>query len=437
MNGRKKRGFSLGTVVMGVLTLLVLGGSALVMSRLSGGATVDLNAVASEVVNLAQGNESGSGEEIPLIRKSAENASDSAGKNAPAAVIKEPTNQRERASFTLTVGGVMSLAGEVRKNSLSADTKKYDYSDVLMMLESDFHADLNGVFLENLLSDTTKITDTVAPENVGDVLKHAGINLVACGFPKAFDQGEKGISETRMALMERSILPMGLREADEQETFTIRTVNGCQVALLQYTDGVSASVRKTMKKNGLEDMIPAAEEARIVSEIRAAREQGAQAVIVMLHWGKTGKAPEKAQVSLATAIAEAGADLIIGAGSRQPQGAEYLTGPEGRRVLCCWSLGSLITGDRGNVRRIAGYLLHATFRMDADGARLEKAEYTPVYTWKFKQDGSYYYRCVAADQPAPDGMDNEQKTNMEKALSATQTALSGSPVTQCLTDSAQ
>jgi poly-gamma-glutamate capsule biosynthesis protein CapA/YwtB (metallophosphatase superfamily) len=185
-----------------------------------------------------------------------------------------------------------------------------------------------------------------------------------------------------------------------------------------------------MTKEDLTDMIPEAEEEQIAAEIRTAREQGAQAVVVLLNWGKTGKSPDTNQVSLAAKIAEAGADLIIGAGSRQLQGAEYLAGPEGRQVLCCWSLGSLITGDRGNVRRIAGYLLHVTFSRDEDRARLQKAEYTPVYAWKFKQDGSFFYRCVAANQPAPDGMDNEQQKYMANALQIAETALAGSPVLQ-------
>ena len=412
---------------MSVLVLLVLGGSVLVMARLSGGATVDLNAVASEVVNLAQGN--GQTEEVPLIRKSTAAPSGETGNSAAGAVVKTPEKARG-GSFTLTMGGVMALAGEVRKNSQSADSKKYDYSDVLMLLESSFDSDLNGLFLENLLSDTAKISDTVAPENVADVLKGAGINLIGCGFPKAYDQGTKGISDTRMALMERSIRPVGLRDPEEQHEITTRTVNGCQVAVLQYTGGVTSATRKTMTKNGADGVIPAAEAEQIAADIREAREQGAQAVIVLLNWGKTGKAPDKSQTTLAAAIAEAGADLIIGAGSRQPQGAEYLTGPEGRQVLCCWSLGSLITGDRSSVKRIAGYLLHVSFRAEENGVRLEKAEYTPVYTWKFKQDGGFYYRCVAADQPAPDGMDSEQIRNMDKALSETQSALAGSPVVQ-------
>ena len=427
MKDRNRRGYSLGTVVMSVLVLLVLGGSALVMARLSGGASVDLNAVASEVVSLARGD--GQTGEVPLILKNTAAPAGETGNTAPAAAVRTP-EKAQSGSFTLTMGGVMALAGEVRKNSQSADSKKYDYSDVLMLLESSFDSDLNGLFLENLLSDTAKISDVVAPENVAEVLKGAGMNLIGCGFPKAYDQGTKGISDTRMALMERSIQPVGLRDPEEQHEITTRTVKGCQVAVLHYTSGVSSATRKTMAKNGAEDVIPAAEAEQIAADIREAREQGAQAVIVLLNWGKTGRAPDKSQITLATAIAAAGADLIIGAGSRQPQGAEYLTGPEGRQVLCCWSLGSLITGDRSSVKRIAGYLLHVSFRAEENGVRLEKAEYTPVYTWKFKQDGGFYYRCVAADQTAPDGMDSEQTKNMAKALAETQSALAGSPVVQ-------
>ena len=421
-----------GSIAMIVLSLLVLGGSVLVFARLSGGVSVDLNAVASDVVNLVQRAEETRAEENTPGGNQSQIASGSAGNAASGAAARVPDQEQPAGAdtFTMTVGGVIQLAGEVRKNSRSADSKKYDYSDVLMLLQPYFDADLNGVFLENILSDTEKISDVVAPANVAEALKQAGIGMAACGFPRAFELETKGISETRSALTDQSILPIGIREADEQSVIPIRNVNGYRVALLQYTGGVSASVRKNMTKEDLTDMIPEAEEEQIAAEIRTAREQGAQAVVVLLNWGKTGKSPDTNQVSLAAKIAEAGADLIIGAGSRQLQGAEYLAGPEGRQVLCCWSLGSLITGDRGNVRRIAGYLLHVTFSRDGDRARLQKAEYTPVYAWKFKQDGSFFYRCVAANQPAPDGMDNEQQKYMANALQIAETALAGSPVLQ-------
>ena len=154
-----------------------------------------------------------------------------------------------------------------------------------------------------------------------------------------------------------------------------------------------------------------------------------------MNWRKVGKAPDKAQKTLAQSIADAGADLIIGSGSRVPQAAEYLTGklPDGteKQTLCIWSLGTTLSGDRTNIKRISGYLLHVRIHLTRDGKTLvEQPEYTPVYTWRFRQDGQYYYRCLAANRTPPDGMDNEQIKSMDKAADTTRGVLAGSPLNE-------
>ena len=62
------------------------------------------------------------------------------------------------------------------------------------------------------------------------------------------------------------------------------------------------------------------------------------------------------------------------------------------------------------------------------GVDLVHPEYTPVYAWKYKQDGRYYYRCIASDSESPDGMDNEQKKNMSKSAETVAAVLDGSPL---------
>ena len=88
-----------------------------------------------------------------------------------------------------------------------------------------------------------------------------------------------------------------------------------------------------------------------------------------------------------------------------------------------------MSDERGSVSRIGSCLLHAVFTRDGTGkVRLSEAAYTPTYVWRYRQDSTYYYKCLAADLPAPDGMDNEQVHQMELTCSAIRKALEGSPV---------
>ena len=456
----KRRPLSAGTVFMLGMLAVVLVGSAVVLGRLSSGASVDLSKLNMQFLDLqiAQqtgGNDAGntaapagkqeqkaaefpeppggaavSGSQSENMTGDAFGTAEKTEKAEPAASKTKETEAPATGSFTLTVAGSVSLEGEVLKNSWNADSRTYDLSDIMLLLKPELHGDLNAVFLENILSDADKANGTVAPEALAELLQDAGFRLAAAGFSKAYDKGTEGVAGTWRALDERKVIPTGVRPEDRQDTLEIITVNGVKTAFLQYTGTVSSKTRKKMIKEGTARMVPEAEIGLITEEIGAAREQGAEAVIVLLKWGKTDNKPDSGQQELAAQIAQAGADLIIGSGSRIPQGAEYLPGKDDRKVLCIWSLGSLITGDRTNPKHMAGYLLNVTVRRNGKGgADILAPEYTPVYTWKYKQDGRYYYRCLASDQPVPDGMDSEQQKTMSKAEKAVSDVLAASPLT--------
>lgn len=424
--GRKK--LSAGTVCMLIITVMVLAGTAFVLARLSSGGAVDLSKLKMSVLNLQEEpyrNASGSDEEAqekkpepiqtPTVTPAAE---------------KEPVRSTEK-GFTLTIGGSISLSGEVRKNSRSTDTKVADYTDVMMLLAPQIHSDVNIVFLENILSDRYKVSDSTAPGQAAALLNEAGFNMAACGFSQAYANGKDGVEETLASLDSRAISAIGIRYADQAQAVEIKTVNGVQTSFLQYTATIPSKTRKTMAAEGTDGMVPKADASLIRQEIDIAREKGAEAVIVLMNWGKTDNNPEKSQRELAQEIAAAGADLIVGCGSHVPQTVEYLQGKDRKSVLCVWSLGSLLCGDRSNIKRMSGYLLHVTVRSNEAGETLIlNPEYTPVYTWKYKQDGRFYYRCVAADSEIPDGMDNEQSKLKTKAAETVASVLKGAPVSK-------
>ena len=429
----ERRKLSFGSVFMLCLLATVLAGSALVLGRLSSGASIDTTKLNMDMLNLQSTGIPGTNDRAG--RKDRPEAT-APRELKPAAATRAPADNRAaedapaQAGYTLTVGGTVALSGEVRKNCWNPDSKVNDYSDVMQLLAPEVHSDVNAVFLENLFTDEHKASDTVAPESACGMLREGGFNLAACGFSQAYSKGGDAIETTRMVLMERGIEPVGTRDADDQQGFELKTTGGMKTAFLQYTDTVPSKTRKSMEKAGESGMVPEAELDGITREISEARSRGAEAVIVLINWGKSGKSPDRRQRELAEGIAAAGADLIVGNGSLVPQAAEYLTGKNGRSVLCVWSLGSLFSGERKNVKYASGYLLHVTVRSNGQGgADILNPEYTPVYTWKYKQDSRYYYRCVPSAGKAPDGMDNEQRKNMEKSEEAVREALNGSPLT--------
>ena len=419
-NGKRK--VSAGTIAVLAVTLLVLAGTGFVWGRLSSGKTVDLSGMQPESLELQIN--TGSPEENAGIPQE--------GTPTPAPVPRAtdtPAPETKGKSFTLTAAGTVALEGEVRKNSYYSDAKQYDYYDIMTLLKKEMQSDLNIAFTENLFSEDGKVTDTVSSGAGAVMLKAAGFNTAACGFSKAYDKADAGIAATRKLLTEYGIRPAGIFENGETDRICTAEINGIRTALLQYTDTVPAAVRKKMAKNGQDSAVPAADAESIAADISRARETGCEAVIVLLNWGKAGKAPDKNMRSLAQQIADAGADLIIGSGSRIVSGAETLTAAEtGREVLCVWSLGTTLSGDRSSVRKIAGMLLQATVSVDGGRTEIRDVCYIPLYTWKYRQDSRFYYRCLAADREIPDGMDTEQQKMMKKAAETVRNAMKDSPV---------
>jgi poly-gamma-glutamate capsule biosynthesis protein CapA/YwtB (metallophosphatase superfamily) len=414
---RKRRGVSFGTVFMLCMVVLTLGGSAFVLTRLSGGGTVDLARLGATL----QLDGEAPKQEVDdiLIREEGKTA------EKKPTVTKAPAENSEKNTFTLAVGGLAAIETEVRRSCYSNDSKKYDFSDVFAALKPAFSADLSCIFLENILSDDYKVSTSVVPAAAADMLRGAGIQAACCGWSKAWEKEGAGAESTRKALEAAGIKALGLGGAGD-----IFEANGIQVAMLQYTGTLSAATKKSLAKNGQEAMLPEAEMETIAAGIRDARSRGAGAVVILVNWGKDGKAPDKAQKALAQQIADAGADLIIGAGSRIPQAPEVLKAAgTGREVLCVYSAGTLLSDNRKSAKRLGSYLLHVTFTGDGEGTAVSKVEYTPVYIWRYKQDGKFYYRCVAANGAAPDGMDSEQMKTMEKAVAAVSDALEGTSLT--------
>ena len=174
MKGDKKqqRGLSAGTVLMLAMLVIVLGGSALVLARLSSGASIDLDKLNMNTLNLQndpsriQPREETQPREVQVPKSQrAENPDQGKQESTDGQAIEK--------SFTLTIGGSISLSGEVRKNSWNTDTKVADYADVMMLLKSEIRSDVNAAYFENILSDRYKASDNVAPESASALLKEA------------------------------------------------------------------------------------------------------------------------------------------------------------------------------------------------------------------------------------------------------------------------
>ena len=428
MGKKRRRGISFGTIFMLAVTLCVIGGLAVVLPQLRGGkdVAVDTTQVLS-ALNLG-GLPKLSLSEIPIQGTTVASAAPTARPAAtPAPTMApertEPTPPKAGGSFTLTLGGSVLVQNAVRKSAYYSDAKQYDFTEVLALLAPSMQADLSLVTLENLIYPEAKLSDTVTTEQVVPMLTTAGVDAVALGFPNVYDQGLAGLTSTVNALRGKGLAVVGAF-TEQEENITLMTLDNVKVAVLHYTDALSSNGKKKMKKEAADYAVPLAEAEAIAGDIARVRQAGAQVVLVSLNWGSSGKsAATKAQKELAQAIADAGADIIIGAGSEVVQPVVWLDAADGRRTLCAYSLGCLISDSRKNAN-VAGLLLRLKLSVDAAGKlSFDVVAGTPTYIWRYKQDGQYNYRVLPSNELPPDGMGEDQISSMTRALKTIQTAL--------------
>ena len=344
------------------------------------------------------------------------------------AVTTVPHTRRQ--SLTMTFGGAVMLESAVVDGAYNKTTEAYAFEETLAGISSAVHADLNIAVLENTFSaNAAKGNDLVAPLQALQSVISAGFDGVALGTEHALAGGTESAEETLRALQNSGMIAVGLNLPGNTQHMKMLRVNGMQVALLSYTEMLSQeSQRAVPDKEQRNTMVQLFSEEQAIEDILLAKQRGAQAVIVFMHWGsKAATAPTQAQKKTAQALSDAGANVIIGTRSDAVQHVDLISAADGsHETLVAWSLGTLLNEDRGTREVVSGVLLHAQLTYDAQSGRLSISgiEYTPTYSWRQEENGALKYRVLISSQPAPEGMIQKQKEQMGRARTLIQTSMS-------------
>ena len=323
-------------------------------------------------------------------------------------------------TLTLTIGGEIAFDSEVIAGTFNAGTGQYNLFETLSAIQHEARADA-GIALMHSLPGMSAANGRAA-EQAAAAIHDAGFQYVLLNSEKALETGENGAARMLSALQSAGVTPLGLRSAAGSGTAQTISIRGISIAVLAYTDTLSADSKKAVADAAVRERMVTvfnADQAR--QDIRAARESGADIVLVAMHWGGANDtAPTAAQRTTAQALCEAGADIIIGAHSNAVQPVEYLASAQepGRSTLVAWSMGTLLSASRANREVVSGMLLHLTLTYDMQRRALSFAsvQYTPTYCWGQKTDALYKYRVLCSAEDAPGDMIQKQREIMGRAL---------------------
>ena len=327
----------------------------------------------------------------------------------------------------LTFGGTIAAETTVRQSGYYSDSRRYDFSEILSLLSDEISSDFSMAVMENLVMPDAKVSDLIVPEAIMGMLSSGKMNAVALGFGKIYDKGFEGLISTVQSAQSRGLQVLGayMNEGEAALSNRIMEIGNVKFAVLHYTETLSSTGNKSIRKDGNSFAVPLLDQAD--QDIALVRSMGAQVVIVSVNWGTAGKtAVTSSQKKQAERLCAAGADVIIGNGPRRVQNIERITalGADGKEhsALCAYSLGCMLSSST-KTAALQSILLHVDISVDVNDHVSVRATYTPVYIWRYKQENVTRFRLLAANGTVPDGMTSDQQKKMASAAATVGTIL--------------
>ena len=430
---KKRRGVSLGTWLMLLLTAAVMIACVTFVAMIAGDGLYEKTGAFIRSLS-----ERGLFEEMPVIRDAAVPTTAAAAflmeeTPAPAAPPATPEPEPEPVMFTISAAGTVYAPKAVRESAQSG-ANRYDFTPVFDGLGDTLAgADLAIATLETAAAGEDRGFDNynTAPE-ILDGLRACGVDLLSLATEHVLDKGYEGLDLTVSELTARGLNYAGVYpDSADRGRATMLSISGVKVAVLAYTYGLSdEGANKTDRDS--RRAIAMLSTADMVRDITQARVDGANLVVVLPHWGTKNKTETADTLRrMARQLAQAGADVILGTHPNVPQGTERLTvtradGLEYDAVVC-YSLGVLLT-DARTAENTAGMVAHVPVTYDPATRRLALGEMycTPVYIARQREDGKAVYRVVdAEDRQKLERLEESERKAAQEAVELIRSVTAG------------
>ncbi len=307
-------------------------------------------------------------------------------------------------SFTIAATGDILIHSAVWESARAyAGGSGYDFQPMFEPLRSRIEAaDLAICHLEVPLSaDNSRISSYPsfrAPREVADAVSAVGYDTCSTASNHTIDKGVDGAVVTLGVLDSAGLAHTGSARGPEEDVPALYEIDGVLVGHLSYTYGLNG----LRVPSGKEYTVNVIDEAAIIADAAWAREQGAEFVILSMHWGNEYQAVESSfQRSLAESLlADPHIDLILGHHAHVVQPIDRIGGE-----YVVFGLGNLISNQRTSSSRVGvddGLLVEVTVTEGPDGVfRSEALTATPLYV---QADGHLVLPVsdyLAADSIAP------------------------------------
>ena len=346
----------------------------------------------------------------------------------PSSVVTEPTPHKESSATISAVGDVL-MHDSVLNSGYSGGEYSFD-SIFSYFMDYVNRSDYAVANLETTLAGSDNgysykgYPNFNCPDTILPALKNSGFDMILTANNHSYDTKSVGFRRTAKTVTTYGLDRLGTKETADEPDYVLRQINGINIGMMCYTYE-TGGVAEEVHLNGKE---LAAWDAPLVNsfdyshmdlfytEIRenmaALQEQGADAVILFIHWGTEYQTKQnKTQSSIAQKLCDLGIDVIVGGHPHVVQPVDLLTSTtdENHKTVCIYSLGNFISNQRRNLMRLDtghtedGIMFSITFAKYSDGTVImEKADILPFWVDMQKIGDRKIYHVLPLDTQIED-----------------------------------
>ena len=297
--------------------------------------------------------------------------------------------QGNRTVDLMFVGDAMQHAPQLTAAHQSDGS--YDYSPCFKHVQADIDwADLAVANLECPLGGRpyTGYPAFSAPDSYARQLRDVGFDLLLTANNHCLDRRDRGLVRTCQMLDSLHIPHIGTyvnqAERDSRIPYMVN-IKGMKIAFLDYTYGTNGI---PIQGDVVVDFI---DRQRIANDIATARQRGAHAICVNMHWGiEYQLKPVAEQRSLADFLVDQGVDLIIGGHPHVVEPMEIRHSARyNKDVLLVYSLGNFISNQR-DIDTRGGAMVKVSLKMQHGSAVVTNPRYKLFFVQKPVAHGENY-----------------------------------------------
>lgn len=266
------------------------------------------------------------------------------------------------------------------------------------------------------------------PDEAAAAIADAGFDMVSTANEHALDSGTDGLVRTIETASAAGLTVVGTKKTASDKNYVIVKKNGLNIGVGAYTAKAPAADENS---DGLIHDISDASEAKLAAmceDIAAMRRDGAEAVVVMMHFGEDyAQVQNEQQINVAHKLIEAGADVVFGSHPHTLQPLEiYPVTEEDQTVrngVIIYSMGNFLSSQQykgGTGHRDIGALFDVVFGKIGDKVRIKEIHVTPTYTNWMEDTITVIPVCEAKDMPEHfDGILDKRAASRIKAACET------------------